>query len=229
MTIRRKFFPSRPVQTELGRSVELTVQLHRGAAPAPAPCLIHGAHWSITIPSGDMEEFWRLLIEEEEEEEEVEEGDWEVDGIGNGSIGRFLAHYRGKPHLHTYTDQSGETRQQKLEAPHFHCHRLEIDRNDWWPGYLGADAVCPPVLLGTLLGSHMTDAHWTVTWEPAHPADSGKSATGDFYLTAGNALWVYPVFREEEEEEEERIDTHLQATAWCGGKAVAQLELIIRA
>jgi len=231
MTIRRKFFPSKPVQTEPGRSVDVTVQLHRGGSVIAAPCVIHGAHWSVTLPSGhiESEQWW--------EEEDTKER-WGLKEFQNGHLGRLEASYQGEPHQHFYTDIDGIIQNQILEGPHFFCTHLKIRRANQWDWRLGHPAqpgqVAPPVLLGTLLGSHMTDAHWTVTWYPAHPTDNGKSSFGDYHLTAGSALYVYPVFKHTDEEEgeegeegEEEILTRLQATAFCGGKAVAQLTLHI--
>jgi len=224
MTIRRKFFPTRPVQTEPGRSVDVTVQLHRGGSVAPAPCVIHGAHWSTTLPSGYVEEFWTPL--DRADAENAAQGDWDLEGLGNGRIGGFRASYQGEHHVHPYIGDGGTHQEQLLEGPHFFCTHLKISRAYHWGWVLGQ--VVPPVLLGTLLGSHMTDAHWTATWEPAHPTNSGKSADGDYHLTAGNALYVYPVFKNiDEPGEEEGVITRLQATAWCGGKPVAQLSLHI--
>lgn len=213
---RRRFFPSRRVQTVPGRSVELEMQLRPGAAapepvtrppappepPAPPPppppaegcgCEVHGAGWLVSGVGGLSEQ------------------------LPNGQT-RFYSQWGANESRWTGTPAHYDADGNPLPIPaeQFHCHYVKADYSS---AELGLHAV--------LQGRALADAHWTFQWqggalgEPVAPGYYGGVLRVN---TWGNVLQV--IGSGISHDGTERI-VGLTAWAHCGGQQVAELTLDI--
>jgi hypothetical protein len=209
MTLRRRFFPSTPVQKAPGQTVNLEVQLRPEApviaapAPAPAPpgdceCDVIGAGWlvSLTAHQADMGGG------------ELPDGRWEISG-SPATTGSFSSIWEGVP------ERFGDWGT-PLEGPTFRCVEL----------MLTSERVNAPVIVGVLQGRALCDPKWHLSWDRPSPDSAGQSVNGHVARTAGNMIWVSQYEASPETPLDGQTEV-LTATATCGGAEVATLRLEI--
>ena len=211
MSERRRFFPSSPVQTVPGRSVELEMQLRPLApvpavapAPPPAPggCDVIGVGWLFGSSWEDGNEWWsgetlpdgRLRIWDE----------WNED---NSSV------WEGEP-AHYMDDYMPPHRPRTVPGPGFRCTYLSVAW-DWSSFGRTFHAV--------LQGGAMTDAHWRWQW-PGRAEDEPLSALGHAVEAWGNVLQVRLTY-EWPDDYTRRYEELLVARAFCGGNQVGEVQL----
>lgn len=206
MTLRRRFFPSTPVQQVPGQSVKLEVQL-RPEAPAAAPpaaapageceCDVIGAGWliSMTAKGADMGAM------------ELPDGRWVIGGYPVGP-GTLTSYWEGVPEH--FSDWG-----LPLEGPSFRCTRLELSSLPY----------SAPVIVGALQGRTLCGVRWQLVWDKPAEEDSQQSAFGHVAHAAGNMVWVHQF--QGSDLWPDGDPELLTATAFCGGQQVAQLELEI--
>lgn len=214
MSERRRFFPSRRVQREIGQRVAVEVQLRpEGPAPkleaAPAPeappppppppppsaCAIIGAGW--------LEKGVGNLFEQLPDGQTRFWADW----------GGLESRWTGTPGHH---DAGGNPL--PIPAEQFHCHHL---KTSYYTIGQGLHAV--------LQGAALSDAMWTFQWEGAQIGEPHAPSNINYSGTITVSTWGNVLQVVGNDVSYDGTDMTFRLTAWahCGGEQVAEITLDI--
>ncbi len=226
MTQRRRFFPSTPVQTVPGRSVEFEMQVRpAGVVTAPAPTapapekpepVPASATW--LLPQAIVLTPWH-------------EGDWALDPSEEGApfYDFWMRHYdnnydfkakwKGTPH--TLDQPNGPP----LPSADFVCYEVTTSANYENLKGLGN------VFFGVLQGTTLSDVHWELEWDRSSGFDAVDtrytvSVDGDRASTWGNIVMVILEPSTGWGVDGESADLKLTATAYSAGIEVAKLTFV---
>lgn len=239
MTQRRRFFPSTPVQTVLGRTVELEVQVRPAgvvAAPAPAPVPVDPVlSWvspdegyagliqrfpDIEYEYGDQYEMRFEIVPSDDSLIHVKQQwrQWPPD-VTTG--------WRGTPWRMTVDDVP-----LPMTGPGWQCELIECVVS------INGDLPSPACYTGCIVGVAPERVTWELAWEPPYEEvpeyeDSNPevgniewgdaaSAGGHVARALGCMLMVYPCWKGGSEEARQT----LTATALVDGKAVGSLKFV---
>ena len=201
MTLRRRFFPSTPVQQAPGQTVQLEVQMRPEApvvaTPGGCECDVIGVGWFSTLLAPRID---ASSLESE-------------DFPGHTEVETWLPQHSSRMRTVWVRPADDELWTMPLEGPERRCVRIEI----WtWPE---SDVS----LFGAVIGTRLCDVTWQLQWDAPGP-EPGVSALGQTAVAAGSGLWV--MGRGIEPDRPDQSET-LTATATCDGKAVGVLTLML--